>query len=116
MPTREIVVKPSIPEAGSFVGRHIGPRAEDIRRMLKTIGYPSLDALIDAAVPKSIRSSQPTSGWPAQEEAQALAEIKALANRNSIWRSYLGMGYYDCATPAPIQRNILENPGWYTPY
>ena len=84
--------------------------------MLETLGYPSLEALIDAVVPRSIVSPQPIPGWPARAEHEALLELRAMAGQNWIWRSYLGAGYHDCVTPSPILRNILENPGWYTPY
>ena len=99
-----------------FVERHIGPRPEDVGAMLETLGYPSLDAFIDAVVPADIRSRRPL-GIPAgQSEQAALAEIRALAGKNQVWRSYLGMGYHDCITPPVILRNVLENPGWYTAY
>src|SRR5947207_9228074 len=99
-----------------FVERHIGPRPDDVGAMLETLGYSSLDAFIDAVVPADIRSRRPL-GIPAgQSEQAALAEIRALADKNQVWRSYLGMGYHDCITPPVILRNVLENPGWYTAY
>jgi len=99
-----------------FVERHIGPGPEDVGAMLETLGYPSLDAFIDAVVPADIRLPRPLGLPAAAGEQAALAEIRALAARNEVWRSYLGMGYHDCITPPVILRNVLENPGWYTAY
>jgi glycine dehydrogenase len=84
--------------------------------MLETIGYPTLDALIDATVPSEIRSSQPLSLPPAASEAEALDELKRLMGKNRVYKSLIGQGYYGTLTPAVIQRCILENPGWYTAY
>jgi glycine dehydrogenase len=84
--------------------------------MLGVLGYPSLDALIDAIVPADIRLRRPLALPAALTERQALAELQAMATKNQIFRSYLGMGYYDTVTPPVILRNILENPGWYTAY
>src|SRR6185436_1150785 len=100
----------------TFPRRHLGPSDADVAEMLKTIGLPSLQALIDATVPKSIRLEKPLQLPAARSESEALAELKALASRNHVFRSYLGMGYSDTLTPAVIQRNVLENPGWYTAY
>jgi glycine dehydrogenase len=99
-----------------FVRRHIGPRPEEAAAMLKLLGYPSLDAMVDAAVPKAIRLAKPLQLPAARSEHEALAALKEIALQNQICRSFIGMGYYDCITPAVIQRNILENPGWYTQY
>jgi glycine dehydrogenase len=84
--------------------------------MLGQLGYPSLDALADAAVPQHIRLQRPLNLPSPATESEALAELRGIASRNRVFRSYLGMGYHDCITPAVIQRNVLENPGWYTPY
>src|SRR6185436_17084311 len=100
----------------TFPRRHLGPSDADVAEMLKTIGLPSLQALIDATVPKSIRLEKPLQLPAARSESEALAELKALASRNHVFRSYLGMGYADTLTPPVIQRNVLENPGWYTAY
>ena len=100
----------------SFVGRHIGPTADKIQQMLELLGFDTLDALIDAAVPESIRLRNPLQLPPAQSEYAALAQLKEIASKNQVYRSFIGMGYYDCITPPVIQRNILENPGWYTAY
>src|SRR5213592_1306499 len=99
-----------------FVERHIGPGPEDVGAMLETLGYASLDAFIDAVVPADIRLRRPLGVPAGQSEQAALAEIRALAAKNQVWRSYLGMGYHDCVTPPVILRNVLENPGWYTAY
>ncbi|MBN2507141.1 MAG: aminomethyl-transferring glycine dehydrogenase [Verrucomicrobia bacterium] len=100
----------------SFVRRHIGPSPEAIRDMLETVGYGSLEALAAAAVPKAIRRREPLRLPAATSEQAVLEELKALASRNRVWRSHIGLGYYDCFMPPVIQRNILENPGWYTAY
>jgi glycine dehydrogenase len=84
--------------------------------MLKLLGYPSLEAMVDAAVPKAIRLAKPLQLPAARSEHEALAALKEIASQNQVCRSFIGMGYYDCITPAVIQRNILENPGWYTQY
>ena len=99
-----------------FPARHIGPRDEDIARMLKVIGAPSLAAMIDDVVPAEIRFARALELPPPATEHELFDELHALAAQNQIWRSYIGMGYYDCITPPVIQRNILENPGWYTQY
>ncbi len=113
--SREAVAN-SLAHPGEFVRRHIGPSREDAAQMLKLLGYSSLDALIDAAVPAQIRLKRPLQLPAARSEHEVLAELKAIASQNQVYRSYIGMGYYDCITPAVIQRNVLENPGWYTQY
>ncbi|MEH2442777.1 aminomethyl-transferring glycine dehydrogenase [Nostoc sp.] len=100
----------------SFVPRHIGPNSDDIQLMLKVLGFPSLDALIDKTVPQTIRLKQPLKLPEAESEYAALVSLKKVANKNQVFRSYIGMGYYDTITPPVIGRNILENPGWYTAY
>ena len=99
----------------SFIPRHIGPAEQDIREMLVILGHSTLDELIDATIPPAIRYRAPLSGVP-MSEYQALAEIRRIASRNQVFRSFIGMGYYDTITPPVVQRNILENPGWYTAY
>ncbi len=84
--------------------------------MLELLGYPDLDALISDAVPAQIRLDRPLQLPPGRSESEALGALKNLAGQNQVFRSYIGMGYYDCVTPAVIQRNVLENPGWYTQY
>ena len=99
-----------------FAARHIGPRPDDIESMLGVVGYPSLDAFIDAVVPEQIRLRRALALPPGQTEAAMLATMRELAGKNQVFRSYLGMGYSNCLVPTVIQRNILENPGWYTAY
>jgi glycine dehydrogenase len=99
-----------------FQNRHIGPSARDQAAMLATLGYDSLDAFIDAVVPADIRLRQPLRTPEAKTEQEALEELRLLAAQNQVFRSYLGMGYHDCFTPTVIQRNVLDNPGWYTAY
>jgi glycine dehydrogenase len=99
-----------------FVRRHIGPNAAETQEMLKLLGHDSLDALTDAAVPKQIRLEKPLNLPAARSEFDALAELRRVASENKVFRSFIGMGYYDTITPPVIQRNVLENPGWYTQY
>src|SRR4051812_17577940 len=106
----------SAAEAASFIPRHIGPTEADVRAMLELLGYDSLDALIDATVPSGIRLKRPLAIHGAMSEFNALANLRAISRKNQVFRSYLGLGYYDCVTPPVIRRNVLENPGWYTAY
>jgi glycine dehydrogenase len=99
-----------------FASRHNGPRPDDVEAMLRTLGYPSIDALMDAAVPAAIRLRTPLNLPPARTEEHVLAQLRAMAGENQVWRSYLGFGYHDCVTPPVILRNVIENPGWYTAY
>ena len=99
-----------------FKDRHVASNDEEIGRMLTSLGLPSLDALVDATVPEGIRLRRPLQLPPARGEQALLEELRALAGRNAVFRSFIGMGYHDCITPPVIQRNILENPGWYTAY
>ena len=101
---------------GEFAARHIGLSAQDEAHMLHAVGETSLDGLIDAIVPASIRRAAPMQLPPAVGEAQALAELKALAQRNVLLKSWIGQGYYGTHTPGVVLRNILENPAWYTAY
>ncbi len=104
----------------TFVHRHLGPD-EDVRRMLETVGASTLEALIAETIPESIRRNAPLvlEGLPADRELgerEMLQILRGMAAKNRLFRSYLGMGYHGCITPGVIQRNILENPGWYTQY
>jgi glycine dehydrogenase len=99
-----------------FAYRHIGPRQEDIDDMVETLGYASLDAFIDAVVPEEIRLRRPLDLAPGRSEREVLQALRGLARQNQVFRSYIGMGYHGTFTPQVIQRNILENPGWYTAY
>ncbi|PPJ62745.1 aminomethyl-transferring glycine dehydrogenase [Cuspidothrix issatschenkoi] len=100
----------------TFAKRHIGPNPDDIQQMLAVLGFTNIDDLIDKTVPETIRFNQELKLPAAQSEFAALAKLKQIADKNQVYRSFIGMGYYDCITPAVIQRNILENPGWYTAY
>ncbi len=100
----------------AFVERHIGPNDAEIARMLRTIGHASLDAMTDAIVPGKIKSPAPLALPPAVTEVEALAKIRAIADKNEVFRSFIGQGYYGTHTPNVILRNILENPAWYTAY
>src|SRR6185503_6646002 len=99
-----------------FANRHIGPSEADQRAMLATLGYDSLDAFIAAVVPPDIRLKGLLKVPAAKSEQEALAELRAIAGQNQVFRSYLGLGYHDTYTPGVILRNVLENPGWYTAY
>ncbi len=99
-----------------FAYRHIGPRKEDVQEMAATVGYASLDALIDAVVPEEIRLRRPLDLPPGRGEREVLQALRGMAEQNHVFRSYIGMGYYGTFVPQVIQRNILENPGWYTAY
>jgi glycine dehydrogenase len=99
-----------------FIHRHMGPREEEVAEMLEAIGHDSLESLVDRAVPRSIRLDRPLRLDPPRSEFGALRELRAIAGRNRLLRSYLGLGYHGTITPPVIQRNILENPGWYTAY
>ena len=99
-----------------FTARHLGPDAAEQKQMLAALAQPSLDALIDAAVPAAIRFKKGLDLPPALSERDAMDELERLAGENQLARSYLGLGYHACITPGVIRRNILENPGWYTQY
>ncbi len=99
-----------------FASRHIGPRPADIEAMLGTLGYGTLDALIDDVIPEDIRLRRPLHLPPGQGEREVLRAMRGMAAQNQVYRSYIGMGYSGCFTPPVIQRNVLENPGWYTAY
>ena len=99
-----------------FIPRHIGPAEQDVREMLATLGYATLDELIDATIPPAIRYRAPLQTGAPMGEHEALVALRRMASKNEIFRSFIGMGYYDTITPPVIQRNILENPGWYTAY
>ena len=99
-----------------FVGRHIGPREDDVAQMLAAIGQTDLDALCDAAVPGAIRQTQALDIEASPSELAVLEEMRGLAAKNTVLTSMIGLGYYGTITPAVIQRNVLENPAWYTAY
>ena len=99
-----------------FAARHIGPDAAERDAMLKVVGAASLDALIDEAIPARIRLKQPPSLPEAKSEYEFLNDLRVTAAKNCVFKSYIGLGYYGTVTPSVILRNVLENPGWYTPY
>ena len=101
---------------GHFAYRHIGPRREDVAEMLEELGYDSLDRFIDAVVPEDIRLRRPLALPPGRSEREVLQALRGLAGMNTVFRSYIGMGYAGTFTPQVVQRNVLENPGWYTAY
>lgn len=99
-----------------FMARHLGPDTADIEAMLETLGYDTVSALVDEVVPDSIRMDGDLDLPEALTEAELLVRLRTIASKNRVFRSYLGMGYADTHVPGVIQRNILENPGWYTQY
>ena len=102
--------------ANEFIARHIGPRAADEQAMLAALGFDSLEAMTAAVIPDSIKGTSVLGSHDGQSEADALAALKAIAGKNQLFKSYIGQGYYNTHTPAPILRNLLENPAWYTAY
>jgi glycine dehydrogenase len=99
-----------------FIARHIGPGPADEQAMLDYLGFDSLDALSASVIPESIKGTSVLDLSAGQSEADALAAIKAIAQQNQLFKNYIGQGYYNTHTPAPILRNLLENPAWYTAY
>ena len=99
-----------------FVNRHIGPRENEIKEMLETVGVSSMEQLIDETVPKNIRLKEPLKLKEGLTERRYFRRILNLADKNKVFNTYIGMGYYDTITPAVILRNVLENPVWYTSY
>ncbi len=99
-----------------FIRRHVGPGPAEQQEMAQALGYDSLDALIDDTVPELIRRREPMAINAPQTEQAVLARLREIADRNRVLRTCIGMGYSDTFTPAVIQRNVLENPGWYTAY
>ncbi len=106
----------NLQEEERFDSRHIGLSQEDINKMITFLGVERLDDLIDQVVPKEIRLKEPLNLPKATDEYHFITQFKKLIDKNKIFKSYIGLGYYDCVTPPVIQRNILENPGWYTAY
>ncbi|HRE02889.1 MAG TPA: glycine dehydrogenase, partial [Ilumatobacteraceae bacterium] len=106
----------SLLERDEFVRRHIGPDTAERERMLAAIGVGSLAELIDATVPRSIRTEEPLGVGPGATVEEALGELRQLADKNALRTSLIGMGYYNPLTPPVVQRNVIENPAWYTAY
>ena len=101
---------------GLFPYRHIGPRSNDLSQMLKEMNLSSLEELVSLVVPKQIRMTEKLKLSPPRSEWDAIQDLRLIASKNQVFRSFIGMGYSDCITPPVVQRNILENPGWYTQY
>ena len=100
----------------NFIKRHNGPREKELRQMLDKIKVSSLDALVDETIPKAIRMKEPLNLSKGMNEYEYLNHIKNIGAKNKIFKSYIGLGYYNTISPGVITRNILENPGWYTSY
>ncbi|MFO0995637.1 MAG: aminomethyl-transferring glycine dehydrogenase [Alphaproteobacteria bacterium] len=111
--TRELK---DLEQRDDFIARHIGPNAAEIESMLQLLAIPSLDVLVERAVPPSIFETSPLGLPESRTEREVLTTLRAIASRNKVLKSMIGMGYSDCVTPPVILRNILENPGWYTAY
>ncbi|MBI5210382.1 MAG: aminomethyl-transferring glycine dehydrogenase [Elusimicrobia bacterium] len=109
------VSRPSSSRA-DFPRRHIGPAPEEVGEMLAALGFSTLEGFIDAAVPPAIRSRKPLRLGAPLSEVESLEKLAALAAKNKLFRSHIGMGFHDCVTPPVILRNVVENPGWYTAY
>ena len=109
---------PAVPftSLDTFARRHLGPQPEEVETMLKSLGYASLEKLVDAVVPSAIRLRRPLDLPAAKGEREALETLREIMSHNKVFRSFIGQGYYDTITPPVIQRNVLENPGWYTAY
>src|SRR4051812_1255967 len=106
----------SIRHPDRFVNRHIGPDDSSVNEMLKSLGLSSLEQLVERTVPQQIRTKTALKLPAARGETELLGELREIAGKNKLYRSFIGMGYHDCITPPVIQRNVLENPGWYTQY
>jgi glycine dehydrogenase len=113
---KTVPVNPKLDFTDTFLRRHLGPSEEDIAEMLKQLGYDSLDALMDAAIPEDIRYEGTLDLGEPVGEREAVEAFREIVDQNEVWRSYIGLGYSGTVTPPVIQRNILENPGWYTQY
>jgi glycine dehydrogenase len=112
----DVTQKTLLQPLDAFAPRHLGPQGAAIAEMLAAMGLESLDELMNQTVPQNIRLAKPLNLPAPRNESEVLADLRELAAKNKVYRSFIGMGYYGCLTPAVIQRNILENPGWYTQY
>jgi glycine dehydrogenase len=99
-----------------FLARHMGSQGEEKQAMLDTVGFSSLDDLVASTVPKAIKLDKHLKLDEPLSESEAYHKLKGIMSKNKVLKSFIGMGYYETLTPAVIQRNILENPGWYTAY
>ena len=100
----------------SFALRHIGPRRDDLQKMLNTVGVDSMEELIFETIPNDIRLEKDLTLDDAMSEQEYLEHITELSSKNNVFKTYIGLGYHQAIIPPVIQRNILENPGWYTAY
>ena len=116
MPKPDLPALAALENPAEFQARHIGPDAAEQALMLKAVGVASRQALVEAIVPASIKRRAPMDLPPAVTEAQALAELRAIAGQNKLMRNFIGQGYHGTLTPGVILRNVLENPAWYTAY
>ncbi|KAF6023615.1 GLDC [Bugula neritina] len=116
---KDLTVDGLLKTSSTYLSRHIGPSSSDQSTMLRVVEASNMEELISSAVPVDIRMTSATSLGSGLDESQMYAHVKELADKNQVWRSYIGMGYHNCHVPPVIQRNVLENPGWitqYTPY
>ena len=102
--------------SNNFINRHNGPRESQVPGMLKSIGLNSIDELIDETIPSSIRKKESLKLADGMNEYEYITHLREIGSKNKIFKTYIGLGYYDTILPGVIQRNILENPGWYTSY
>ncbi|KAJ2533657.1 glycine decarboxylase subunit P, partial [Coemansia sp. RSA 1933] len=110
-------VQKALAPLDTFLRRHVGPRDSDVEAMLQALGFKSLDEMVAAAVPDSIRLPEPLMIKDGEyPERELLGKLKAIAEQNKVYRSFIGTGYTDTVVPPVILRNVLENPGWYTQY
>ncbi|MGL4598301.1 MAG: aminomethyl-transferring glycine dehydrogenase, partial [Bacteroidia bacterium] len=100
----------------NFVNRHIGPSLSETNQMLEAVGVKSLDELIEQTIPSAIRLQKPLQVEAGLTEFDYLRHLKAVGAKNKVFRSYIGLGYSETIIPPVVQRNVLENPGWYTAY
>jgi len=107
---------PQLDFSDTFLRRHLGPSPEDVAAMLETLGYDSLDALVEAAVPDDIRFRGELDIDEPLGEHELICKLRGIADKNQVWRSFIGLGYSNTIVPPVILRNVLENPGWYTQY
>ncbi|MCH8177780.1 MAG: glycine dehydrogenase (aminomethyl-transferring), partial [Proteobacteria bacterium] len=115
MPNLDLKLK-DLDVYNDFIRRHIGPGPVDESAMLTELGMKSLDELVDKVVPASIQRKKPLAVKTSRSERQVLDQLYLISTRNQLYKSFIGMGYYDCITPPVVLRNVLESPGWYTAY
>src|SRR5690348_293721 len=114
--TQERAAFADLQQQTDFIDRHIGPGEDDRKAMLAELGFDSMDAFIKKVVPSAILRNEALPLGGARAEASVLDELQKIASQNKVFKSYIGMGYYNTHTPTVILRNLLENPAWYTAY